>query len=104
LIGRQAFLRDRRRLAGSRVHLDPGAGRIFGPERTGEQMLGAADRHTDAKKWHVICPWPLIQDERDELVYHRVPVITPSAGQGILNRTAPSCCAHRVSDSRRLTL
>ena len=45
-----AFLRDRRRLADSRLHLDPGAGRRFGLERTGEQMLGAAHSHTDAKK------------------------------------------------------
>jgi len=37
-------------LADSRLHLDPGAGRRFGLERTGEQMLGAAHRHTDAKK------------------------------------------------------
>ena len=66
------FLRDRRRLANSRLHLDPGAGRISGLEWTGEQMLGAAYRHTDEKKWHVVCARPLIEDQRDELVYHRV--------------------------------
>ena len=81
-------LRDRRRLADSRLHLDPGAGRRFGLERTGEQMLGAAHRHTDAKKWHAACAQPLIQDERDELVYHCVAVIQASAGQDRVDYTS----------------
>jgi len=62
-----AFLRDRRRLVDSRLRLDPVAGRISRLERTGEQMIGVAHRHTDAKKWHVLCTRPLIQEERDEL-------------------------------------
>jgi len=94
-------LRDRRRLADSRLHLDPGAGRRFGLERTGEQMLGAAHRHTDAKKWHAACAQPLIQDERDELVYHCVPVITPSAGQ---DRSSRSARAYRVLTVRAVTI
>ena len=67
-----AFLRDRRRLADSRLHLDPGAGRLAGLERTGERMLGAAQSHTDEKIWRVVCARPiLIHDELDEhLVCH----------------------------------
>src|SRR5262249_48714243 len=88
-------------LADSRLHLDPGAGRRFGLERTGEQMLGWIHRHTDAKKWHLVCARPLIQDERDELVYHCVPVITPSADQDRSNRSALASWARRGADSRR---
>src|SRR5262249_47297045 len=57
----------------SRLRLDPGASRRFGPERTGERMLGAAQRHADEKTWHVVSARPvLIHDEHDELVSHCV--------------------------------
>src|SRR5262249_17980079 len=68
-----AFLWARHRLADSRLRLDPGAGRRSGLKRTGERMLGAAQRHTDEKIWHVVCVRTiLIHDEHDELVYHCV--------------------------------
>src|SRR5262249_60833321 len=69
-----AFLRARHRLADSGLRLDPCAGCRFGLERTGERMLGAAQRHADEKTWHVVCAHPvLIQDECDEhLVSHCV--------------------------------
>src|SRR5262245_6179148 len=67
-----AFLRARHRLADSGLRLDPCAGCRFGLERTGERMLGAAQRHADEKTWHVVCAHPvLIEDECDEhLVSH----------------------------------
>src|SRR5215831_18483821 len=67
-----AFLRARHRLADSGLRLEPRAGCRFGLERTGERMLGAAQRHADEKTWHVVCAHPvLIQDECDEhLVSH----------------------------------
>src|SRR5262245_21626005 len=94
-----AFLRDRHRLTDSRLHLDPGAGRRFALERTGERMIGAAHRHTDAKKWHVVCARPLIQEERDELVSHCLPVIAPWADQDSSSRSA-LVCAHFVHSAR----
>src|SRR5262249_39427508 len=93
---------DRRRLADSRLRLDPGAGRCFGPERTGEQMLGAAHRHTDAKKWRVVvCARPLKQDERDELVYRRVPRHNRTFGRSGQIKSQRSCmlCASRREQS-----
>jgi len=69
-----AFLRARRRPADSRLRFDPGAGRRSGLERTGERMLGAAERQADEKTWPVVCTRQvLIHHEYHELVYHRVP-------------------------------
>src|SRR5262249_32392606 len=67
-----AFLRVRHRLADSGLRLDPCAGCRFGLERTGERMLGAAQRHADGKTWHVVGAHPvLIQDEcHEHLVSH----------------------------------
>jgi hypothetical protein len=57
------------RLADSRLRLDPRAGCRFALERTGERMLGPAQRHADEKKCRVVCVLVLIQDERDEHLF-----------------------------------
>src|SRR5262249_53224036 len=90
-----AFLRDRRRQADSRLHLDPGAGRRFALERTGERMIGAAHRHTDAKKWHVVSSHSYRKNAMNSF---SVPVITPSAGQDRSSHSARVSCERRGAD------
>src|SRR5262245_46715318 len=88
-----AFLRTRHRLADSGLRLDPRAGCRFGLERTGERMLGAAQRHADEKIWYVVGAHPvLIQDECDE---HPV-------SHCVLSKRSRSLCTVRPSPLARL--
>ena len=82
------FLQARHRLADSRLRLDPGAGRRSGLERTGERMLGAAQRHADEKISHVVCAPVFIYDEHHEVVYHRVPRDAPATAYSVPERAS----------------